>query len=74
MRQCVICQNSDYLESENTLLDHSSKTCIHCRIYKDPHILGHELHDIPTLTALSNKLKDSVHRLNNPVVLLGIPS
>lgn len=63
-------------ESNNFVLDHKSITCMHCRFYKDSfHNFRNKLGHISESTELSKFFfKKSVDNLNNPVVLLGIPT
>ena len=75
MMKCVVMSEKTHMQLQDTVLYHSSMTCMHCRFYKEYlHSLRHKLHDIPESTTLPTKLKESLPNLNNPVVLLGIPT
>ena len=75
MMQCVVLSEKTHMQPQDTVLDHSSMTCMHCRFYKEYlHSLRHTLHNIPESTTSQIKLKESLLNLNNPVVLLGIPT
>lgn len=57
----------------DSVLDHKSVTCMHCRFYKE-HLLKHrlKLENRNNLEVYSKEMRASGANLNDPVVLLGI--
>ena len=59
-------------EDEDAVLD-ESMTCMHCRFFKDK-LSQYNIQNIDSQSSIGHKLKSSVHNVNNPIVVLGIPS
>ena len=73
--QCAgLSEDSMSSQAEETVLNHSL-TCMHCRFFND-HLYQYRdnLHHIASSSAIASKIKQSLDRLNNPVVLLGVAS
>ena len=75
MQSALISDLCGESETDQLVLDHTSLTCMHCRFYKDNlYTLRDILHEMSESTELSKKITKSLPNLNNPIVLLGMPS
>lgn len=72
--KCAGLSQVDLQDGQDVVLD-ESLTCMHCRFYKEHlHQYREKLYNITSSTCIDNKIKDSLSTVNDPVVVLGIPT